>query len=281
MHTQSPALSRSQTVAPLLVFLLAIRLLFLGGIRFVTWPQYPQWLLPIFEVATYALTALLFYTCRHRLSHYHVTSLALAIFILAPFAAPVGFWLADLLILPTDWLVFASQAIMGCAFAIALFQKDAGALSLGRDRPFPLLLSAAVGIGLGLIFGLYFVVTRFSGMSIYRQAAQLPGGISSFIGLAIIQLHGAAVPEEPLFRGLGWGGLRDLGLNDPPTLLVQALLFTVSHMYYLRFAPFSMWVIVPIVGLVLGLFAWRTRSIATTMIAHALINAVAIAFGRV
>jgi len=278
-RTSAP-LPHSRVLAPPLVFLLALRFLLLGGIRFVTWPDYPEWLLPVYEVATYLLVAALFYVCRNRLSEYHTTPLALALFILAPLLAPSGFRMADLMFRPVDWLVCGAQAIIGVALAAALLRKQAQPLTLGRDRPTYLLLSAAVGILLGLTFGSYFLVHQYGQQLAFRQATLIPGGILSLIGLAIIQLHGAAILEEPLFRGLGWGGLRDLGLNDLAVFLLQAALFSVSHIYYVRFAPFSMWLLVPSVGLALGLLAWRTRSIAATMIAHALINAIAIAWGR-
>jgi membrane protease YdiL (CAAX protease family) len=39
-------------------------------------------------------------------------------------------------------------------------------------------------------------------------------------------------------------------------------------------SPISFWVIVPLGGLVFGALAWRSRSVAVSMIAHGLLNGV-------
>ncbi len=83
----------------------------------------------------------------------------------------------------------------------------------------------------------------------------------------------AAVSEEPLFRGFLWGYLRKGGWSDGWICLFQAGLFMLGHIYYLNSLPISFWIIVPTGGLVLGWLAWRSRSIATSISAHATLNA--------
>jgi membrane protease YdiL (CAAX protease family) len=87
----------------------------------------------------------------------------------------------------------------------------------------------------------------------------------------LYQLGYAAVTEEPLFRGFLWGYLRNLGWREVWIWLFQAGLFWLSHFYYFSRMPISFW-LVPIGALILGALAWRSRSIATSMAAHAAMN---------
>jgi membrane protease YdiL (CAAX protease family) len=101
----------------------------------------------------------------------------------------------------------------------------------------------------------------------------LPSVVSS-TGLAFLyQIGFAAVSEEPLFRGFLWGYLRREGWREAWTWLFQAAVFTSAHMYFMDALAFDFWIVVPLAGLILGLFAWRTRSIAPGMLAHAAYNA--------
>jgi len=62
-------------------------------------------------------------------------------------------------------------------------------------------------------------------------------------------------------------------------LLFQAGLFIFGHLYYFNTYPISFWVVVPTGALVLGLVAWRSRSIATSMATHAAMNALTMTIG--
>lgn len=277
--TSSRPAAPNRALVPLLVGLLSVRLLYLGAGRLITWPDYPQWLLPSEQIATYLLIALLIYVCRPHLAHYHFTKLALALFLLAPLLNFAGLALAELN-LNTDLVVIASELAISAVLSVILLRQRSAALGLGNDTVRGLVIALAVGFGLGIAFGTYFLIEQFGRMPPSGPTAPFSDGIPFVIGLTLVQLAGAAILEEPLFRGFGWGALRDWGLRDPAVLILQALLFAVSHIYYVKFAPISFWIIVPTVGLVLGLLAWRTRSIATTIIAHALVNAVAISWSH-
>lgn len=95
-----------------------------------------------------------------------------------------------------------------------------------------------------------------------------------------IQLGSAAINEEPLFRGLLWGQLRQAGWKEIWIWLVQAGIFTLAHG--------SLWMSTDIVpwtlfyfagGLAFGLIVWRARSIAPSMAAHAVFNTASIFIG--
>lgn len=96
-----------------------------------------------------------------------------------------------------------------------------------------------------------------------------------FLFFAVLtQLTNAAVWEEPLFRGFLWGYLRLAKWKNVWIWLFQAGLFTLGHVYYLRTEPFGPWIIrIMIPSLLLGLIAWRARSITASMATHAFFNA--------
>ena len=76
-----------------------------------------------------------------------------------------------------------------------------------------------------------------------------------------------AICEELFFRGLVLSGLRRLGLW--PALLTCALLFGLAHSSVYRLIPTFF------IGLLLSWLVWRTGSIWTSILAHALNNGIA------
>jgi membrane protease YdiL (CAAX protease family) len=103
-------------------------------------------------------------------------------------------------------------------------------------------------------------------MNIFSVPARL------LLFLPLQQMLFAGIIEEPFFRGFLWGALRKAGWRDHWILLAQAGLFWLGHFYYAGKAPWSFWLAIPAGGLVLGLLAWRSRSIATSMLAHGCMN---------
>lgn len=77
--------------------------------------------------------------------------------------------------------------------------------------------------------------------------------------------------EEPLFRGFIWGYLEKRSWNQIWIWLLQAGIFCIGHIYYLPQNP--VFFAGTFVGaLILGLLVWRSKSIGTRMIAHAMTN---------
>jgi membrane protease YdiL (CAAX protease family) len=98
--------------------------------------------------------------------------------------------------------------------------------------------------------------------------------VATFTGRAFVYHLGfASISEEPLFRGFLWGYLRRLGWKDIWIWPAQAAIFMSAHLYFIDALPFEFWIVVPLAGLILGLFAWWSRSIAPGMMAHAAFNA--------
>jgi len=81
------------------------------------------------------------------------------------------------------------------------------------------------------------------------------------------------IVEEVTFRGLLWMFLKKLNFSEFKIVVLQAILFWLSHVYYANDNLISFWVVIPIVSVVLGIVVWRTRSITSSTIAHILFNA--------
>jgi len=247
--------------------LLFLRIPFLAGmLTFVhTWRGL---VVSAFEIGTYFLSALLIVWERDHLSDFHFDKLGLAIFILGkPYEL-----LLERLRIPFDYPMVMDVHALYLPIALGLLI----ALLLSRPRLPRLrardwrwvLIGALAGIAFGVLSG-----------SLLRL--QSPGGLKDKLTTAILislplqQMVYAGIAEEPLFRGFLWGSLRKKGWKDAWICILQAGLFGLGHLYYLNKAPLSFWVIVPLSGLVFGLLAWRSRSVAVTMVAHGFGNAVA------
>lgn len=248
--------------------------LFLLRIPFYTgaWIIIPtgwRWIEPVYEIGTYLVTALLIWWERERLADYHMDGVVLSVVILGkplelllytqniPFMYPAR---------STAYYLYLPIAI-GLGVALHAARPQLPRLSLKTSLW--LLTGIACGIALGVYFG--GVTKTFSSMP--NQASAITWGMVIF--LPVQQMLMAGIAEEPFFRGFLWGTLRKAELKDVWIWLIQAGFFWLGHIYALtNNAPWSFWLIVPVGSLVLGWLAWRSRSIATSLVAHGLANGV-------
>ncbi len=260
----------------LLAALLALRLPFYAGIAYWVDPP-PDWLSPAFEIGTYLFTAGLIIWERKNLRAFHIDGLALWIIILfKPLETVIlAFWgfESSALALP-NW---PGLAIWAIALALTLVIVRAG---VGKIRAKSLSwfgLGIAVGAITAVFLGYAHSFQVLPGQ--FDPRTELPALFTFTLVRFPQQLGYAAVMEEPLFRGFLWGYLRHLGWKDFWIWLFQAGLFILGHIYYLNGLLLSFLVIAPAGGLVVGLLAWRSRSIAASMAAHATLNALVPSLG--
>ena len=226
-------------------------------------PAYGAGIVVVFEVGTYLLTALLVFLERKRLAEYHIDSLALVLLLGAPVVILIGSKTGGYA-LPGQGIkaLFASVLLIALLIWRPVLPKRGAAQTA-------IYLGAAVLIGgaLAIVSGflLSFQVQNPLDLSRFPSAGRLRYE-------ALYQLDYAAAAEEPLFRGFLWGGLRRCGWKDHWIWLFQALLFAVGHVYYVGVYNISAFLVVPLAALVLGLAAWKTRSIGTSMIVHGITN---------
>ena len=229
----------------------------------------PGWVNSVYELCSYFLTAVLIWWERENLAEFFVDKLALLILILGKPYELVMYWSE------TRFSYFPRSDFywlyLPIAVSLLLFTLFAGsALSKLQVKNWLwLLVGIIVGGLVGIVVG-YLLRVQFVTETIPPR--HLPTIV--IFSLPAEQLIHAAISEEPFFRGFLWGGLHRSGWKDRWILLFQTVLFMIGHLYYFRSLPISFWIIVPLGGVLLGILAWRSRSIATSMVGHAFFNAV-------
>ncbi len=271
--TPQPRPAQAHTAATwcLLSGLMVLRFPFLVGLA-MYFPDHPAWISATFEVGTYLLTLALVLVNADRLADYHMDALSVVI-ILVFKPVETLFLLARRASTPLTFPSWLSLSVWASAVAAGvLLWRKRRALPRFHIRSFTwFLLGAGCGTATALLIGfpMSFQVAGAQTMSLSTTTAMLARNALTIP----YQIGYAAVSEEPLFRGFLWGQLRRHGWRDLWVLLLQTALFMVGHVYYLGRMPMSFWVIVPSGALVLGLLAWRTRSLCTTLAAHGFMNA--------
>ena len=259
-----------------LLGLLILRIPFLTGMHFfnIQW----TWTDIIFDIGTYLLTTFLIWWEIDHLADYHIDTLAVIIVILfKPIQTLIlRYWgLNHLLKFPSIpgmiiWLI-------AIVFSIAMWRKRSRLPGIKPVNLGWLFIGALAGLVTAIVlsFPMSFQIT--TDLLSYRYFIDkfLPQILPSFV----YQIGYAAVSEEPLFRGFLWGYLSKLKWREHWIWLFQAGLFTLSHFYYLNTNLISIWIIVPVGALVFGWLAWRSRTIASSMVAHGMMNATGYAFG--
>jgi membrane protease YdiL (CAAX protease family) len=245
--------------------LLILRFPILTGVSMIS-TRPVTWLEPVYQIGTYLLTAFLIWWERDRLASFHIDPLVIGILMI--------FKPLETIILPmfgtNTPLAFPhplsfSFLVIAIGLLVALWRSHLPPIQNIRKSLFWLLIGAVAGLTL---------VTVVAISEIQFLHLPVPPAVGALALLApIYQMGYAAVDEEPLFRGFLWGALKSLGLKDHWILLIQASLFALGHSYFLG-SPHALLNIAIIFGfaLCLGLLVWRSRTIASSMGAHAFWN---------
>ncbi len=252
----------------LIATLLFLRLPFLTGLPMLVSGPLP-WLDPLFQIITYGLTAFIIWWERGQLADFHIDRLSIWIILLfkpletlilaawgldTPLAFPnlpsLAFWLIAILL---------GLALWKNRSLLPKFQlKSLGWFALG----------AGTGIFLSFVFSLLTIVL------LHPVGNPLPADLPAFFLAFPYQLGYAAVDEEPLFRGFLWGALHTSRWRELWIWLLQAALFAAGHLFLLSTQPFLVLEIF-FLALALGALAWRSRSLSSSMAAHAFYNGIA------
>jgi len=271
---------RRKIVGPiLLACLLFLRLPYLIGASAL----FPKTFLIgfVFNNSTFFITALLILWERKRLSEFHITLGALRIIIWAPL---VSLLVGLVLMLGLSLEVSAPLLIhILISFWLLWDLKKSNFKNTKQSHHWfkwiiiAIVVGICIGIVTGYIIGLQDIAGVISKHRTVSESVLMLQSVKSWVTvlpLFMVQLTAAATLEEPLFRGFLWGYLRIMGWKDKWILLFQAFLFWIGHIYYWNSAPYSFWIIVPVGGLVLGLLAWKSHSIVTSMVSHGLFNSI-------
>jgi membrane protease YdiL (CAAX protease family) len=259
-------ISRHQAITWIVILgLLILRLIFEGWIRYVL-PSATTWVEPIYEIGTYALTVFLIGWEWKNLKEYHLDPLTILILILFPVLSKIILSIYDSTSLMGFPKLLSFPFFIVAGFLIYLVFKNRKSVKQGMGK-------ALIWFFASAIFGLFFAAVETIFMI---KLLGFPKGNNPGL-LALIspfyQLGYAASAEEPLFRGFLWGALRKLRFKEFWILIIQALLFSLGHLFYLKSSSGLLFVgMIFISALVMGLLVWRTRSISSSMAFHAFTN---------
>jgi sodium transport system permease protein len=140
-------------------------------------------------------------------------------------------------------------------------------LSLRLPRTIPLLAAAVLGLTAWTFASGVLIRIAPPPESLVRALERLVRLTDEGAPLWVIWLVVAITPaicEEVLFRGFILNGLRRLGAV--PAIGISALLFGIAHASIYRLLPTFF------LGVVFGLIVWRTGSLLSSIVAHALNN---------
>jgi membrane protease YdiL (CAAX protease family) len=230
----------------------------------------------IYEAGTYLLTCFLIWWERERLAEFHIDLFALFLILLARPAQTfiLAYWGVD--------SPMAFPRPLGLGLWVVSLGLGA-ALWRGGFKPARAGSRSLLWLAVGLLLGIGLsIAENFPAFLATLSAPHPPQTGTPLLSSAALNilyhLGFAPINEEPLFRGFLWGYLRQLKWRENLIWLFQAVLFTSAHVYFAAQFPLMFWVLIPLAGLLFGLLAWRSRSIAPAIFAHAMVNGSAYLF---
>ncbi len=244
-------INKMSLVCVIMLFILRVPLLGFSG--FIVNDKSMSLIYTIFMIGTYFFSALFLWLERGNLKDYHVDIIAIIIFALGPF-----WYLYSNLIIRIPMMIIGIGLLIALKISKCKFQK--------------VTLANIKWILIGLAIGAITAIISSPLLSKQVTNTGMKATASIVVMSFLTQLTNAAIFEEPFFRGILWGVLKKYKCKDLWICLIQAVLFWISHIYYINSSPYSFWIVVPLGGVVLGVLSWRSRSIGTSMAAHGMIN---------
>ncbi len=129
--------------------------------------------------------------------------------------------------------------------------------------------------GLAVLSGILFAIVKITVFknthmgSISEQS--LFAYVSNFAMNVLAEMGATVIIEEAVFRGFLWGTLKNYKWQENKILFFQAFMFWSSHLDYWN--SLNMLVLLPIMSLLLGFLAKKSKSILPSIIVHAMYNA--------
>jgi membrane protease YdiL (CAAX protease family) len=121
----------------------------------------------------------------------------------------------------------------------------------------------------GIFAGIMFFITSLS------NTIRIDPNAEQSLRAFLLESIPNSIYEEAVYRGMLYMFLKDLGMSEVKVICAQALLFWIKHINYLFASPVTFWIVLPILGLLLGYIVFRSKSLTPSTIAHVLYNAFA------
>ncbi len=164
-------------------------------------------------------------------------------------------------------LVYAAVSLAATILAIAILRSRKLRKSWARFQWKWIGIGAVISLALRV--SLSFLESIVTGRPPFLVQSSITAGAIAFIFLTYL---GLAVLEEPAFRGFLWGYLENRNWRVARIWLFQAALFWLAHAWQIE-TPFQFWLALPVGGLMFGWLVWESKSIAASLVAHAIYNA--------
>lgn len=246
---------KSQITLILILILLVLRIPFTLIVDFAFYSP-PSWASDILELGMYIFIGALLWINRDCLADFHINRVSVWIYILSCTilrftlsVTTISFWVFGLIVL---WMLIRKHLVLR-----PINNEDY--LWAFRGLILGFLMSVVLSYFLNLINPIGLIPSR--------QRPSLFFGVGAFF----FELAHAALPEEMIFRGFLWGYMKSKGWEDKKILILQAGIFWLAHLNYYE-KPYTLWITVPLLSLILGIVVWRSRSIASSMVMHAVYN---------
>lgn len=277
MYYQS-SLSKSQNYVVLFSFysLIILRFIVLTLLNILGLDKNLLW--AIFDIGTYLFSATLIWVERRNLKSFNIDRMAIYLFIFLKPLEPIALK-----------LLFNSQSftalgnwggnvicIMSVLFLFVYTRFKEQFIFYNDTRILKVIL-------LGFAFGIISVLSIAFPMSLQVNQLSSKDALNNVFTLnslimVFYQMGYAAISEEPLFRGFIYGYLHMKGVKPFLNIAIQTMLFTIGHLYYFERNPISLFIVVPIGGIILGYVAHKAKSISASIIAHGVTNGIGTQF---
>lgn len=254
-------MTKNQTPILFIIILLFLRipLLFLGSFGVIS----KDLSLVIYLLFTYLFTAIFIGKYTDNLKQYYITPTSLIIFLTAP--------ILGILTMSFDPTVYL-RGIISLILGGYLIKK--GYFKFEKLNKLEYKLS-----NLLLFIAFIFAFILFNKYVLGKNIDLFKINFFEFIDTFAFQLSFAAVSEEPLFRGIMMGEM--IKRKTPPAvaIAIQGGIFWLSHIYYAN-TGLNFWVLHPIISIMLGILAYKGKSITNSMLFHGVGNTLGSLFLR-
>lgn len=211
--------------------------------------------LVMFLIFTYLFTAMFIEKYSGQLTDYFITPTSIIIFLLAPF-----FGILTMNDDPTAYI----RAIIAIRLVYVLYKKNyfkSTKINKSEYNPLNILL-------LLIFIGIFIQLEKYIGLSDIRLSELEP---RRFVYEFMFQISFAVASEEPLFRGMMMGEMLKRKFRPALAILIQGGIFWFGHIYYIN-TGLNFWIIHPILAIMLGVIAYKTKSITNSMVFHGMVN---------
>lgn len=118
----------------------------------------------------------------------------------------------------------------------------------------------------GVFVGVQFCMYSFS------DVINISPPSSELLDRFLFRIIPGSIYEEAMYRGVLYMFLMDVGVGKSKAFYIQAFLFSFKHISYLLENPFFFWITLPIVSLIYGYIAMRSKSLTPSTLVHLLYN---------